>query len=202
MKIPSILLTAVCLAVVSATAGAQTRPVTPPAAPAPDAQGAVRIAVIYSDAFQDEKTGIARFTATMRALNAEFDKVQRDLNNIRDRLQQMQDELVKLQNGPNPDAKVIQTKMDQLEQLKKDYQRKGEDAQTSYAKRRQDLFQPLQNDIGKSLEAFAKSRGITVLIDGSAVPVIYAAENVDITRAFITDYNSKNPATAAVSTPR
>jgi|SRR5215472_3562092 len=202
MKIPSILLTAVCLAVVSATAGAQTRPVTPPAAPAPDAQGTVKIAVIYSDEFQNEKTGIARFTATMKTLNAEFDKIQKDLNSTQTRLQQMQDELVKLQNGPNPDAKVIQTKMDQLEQLKKDYQRKGEDAQSSYAKRRQDLFQPLQDDIGKALETFAKARGITVLIDGSAVPVIYAAENIDITRAFIADYNTKNPATAALGTPR
>jgi hypothetical protein len=33
------------------------------------------------------------------------------------------------------------------------------------------------------------------------VPVVYAADSIDITRAFITDFNSKNPATASVPTP-
>jgi Skp family chaperone for outer membrane proteins len=47
------------------------------------------------------------------------------------------------------------------------------------------------------LEAFAKARGISVLIDASRVPLIYAADNLDITRAFIADYNSKNPSTAS-----
>jgi len=48
---------------------------------------------------------------------------------------------------------------------------------------------------------FAKARGITVIVDGSQVPVVYAADNIDITRAFIADFNSKNPATAAVTQP-
>ena len=50
------------------------------------------------------------------------------------------------------DPESIQTKIDTLEQLKKDYQRKGEDAQAAYNKRKQDIFQPLQDDIGKALE--------------------------------------------------
>ena len=68
-------------------------------------------------------------------------------------------------------------------------------------KRRQEIFTPLQQDIGKALEAFAKARGITVIVDGSQVPVVYAADSIDITRAFINDFNSKNPATASVPQP-
>ena len=60
---------------------------------------------------------------------------------------------------------------------------------------------PLQQDIGKALEVFAKARGITVIVDGSQVPVVYAADSIDITRAFIADFNSKNPATASVPQP-
>ena len=60
---------------------------------------------------------------------------------------------------------------------------------------------PLQQEIGKALEAFAKARGITVIVDGSSVPFAYAADNIDITRAFINEFNSKNPATATVTTP-
>ena len=99
-----------------------------------------------------------------------------------------------------PDA--IRQKRDQLAQLNTEFKRKGEDAEAAYAKRRQEIFMPLQTDIGKALEAFAKARGITAIIDGSQVPVVYAAETIDITRAFITEFNSKNPATAAVTQPK
>jgi len=58
----------------------------------------------------------------------------------------------------------------------------------------------LQDDIGKALEVFAKSRGINVIIDAAQVPLLYAADSTDITRAFITDFNSKNPVTAATAT--
>ncbi|HLM24812.1 MAG TPA: OmpH family outer membrane protein, partial [Pyrinomonadaceae bacterium] len=97
------------------------------------------------------------------------------------------------------DPNAIRQKRDQLAQLSTDMKRKGEDAQAAYEKRRQEIFLPLQTDIGKALEAFAKARGITVIVDGSQVPLVYAADSLDITRAFITDFNSKNPATAAVT---
>jgi Skp family chaperone for outer membrane proteins len=58
----------------------------------------------------------------------------------------------------------------------------------------------LQDEIGKALEVFAKSRGINVIIDGAQVPLLYAADSTDITRAFISDFNSKNPVTAATAT--
>ena len=95
----------------------------------------------------------------------------------------------------------MQTKIDQLDQLKKDTQRKAEDAQAAYNRRRQELFTPLQEEIGKALEVFAKARGINVIIDGAQVPLLYAADSIDITRAFITDFNSKNPVTATTATP-
>jgi len=71
--------------------------------------------------------------------------------------------------------------------------------ENAYNKRRDELFQPLQIEIGNALEAFAKARGINVVIDGATVPLLYFAENTNITRAFIADFNSKNPATAAAT---
>ena len=62
-----------------------------------------------------------------------------------------------------------------------------------------EMFSPLQEDIGKALEAYAKSHNINVIIDGSQVPLVYAADALDITRAFINEFNSKNPATAAAA---
>jgi hypothetical protein len=41
-----------------------------------------------------------------------------------------------------------------------------------------------------------------VILDGAQVPLLYAAESTDITRAFIIEFNSKNPATAAATPPQ
>ena len=188
---------------------AQTRPATPagqpPATPAPQSTGSIpesKIALIYSNAFLDPKTGIARFNVLMTTLNREFQPRQTELNQLQQRIQTAQDEINKIQAAPQiVDQKSLQTKVDALELMKTDYKRKGEDAEALYQKRQGEIFAPLQNDIEKALEAYAKQRGITVIIDGSRVPLVYAAESLDITRAFITDFNAKNPATASVTPP-
>jgi Skp family chaperone for outer membrane proteins len=176
----------------AATGPAQTAPST---ANVPES----KIALIYSDAFLDAKTGIGRFTTVITNLNREFQPRQSELQTLQQRIQTLTDDIAK--TGPVADAKATATKQEQLDQLKKDFQRKGEDAQTAYNKRRTDLFSPLQDDIGKALEVYAKAHNINVIIDGSQVPLVYAADALDITRAFINDFNSKNPATAAVTPP-
>lgn len=187
--------------------GAATQQTPPPTTSAPAATTVQlpmsKMAVIYTDAFLDAKSGIAKFNTVLNKLNGEFQKVKDELTQMQQRGQALQDEITKLQQAPagTPiDQRTVATKVDQLEQLKKDIQRKGEDAQASYNRRRQELFAPLQTEIGNALEAFAKARGINVIIDGTQVPLMYAADSIDITRAFINDFNSKNPATA-VTTP-
>jgi Skp family chaperone for outer membrane proteins len=180
------------------TPGAQA-----PATPATVNLPTSKMAVIYTDMFLDQKTGIAKFNSVVTKLNNEFQAQKNDIQGMQTRGQTLQDEITKLQNAPagTPiDQRSLQTKIDQLEQLKKDIQRKGEDAQAAYNRRRQELFTPLQDEIGRALEAFAKARGINVIIDAAQVPLLYAADSIDITRAFITDFNSKNPVTAATTT--
>src|SRR6267378_7294828 len=176
-----------------------------PAAPATQTAATVpesKIALIYSDAFLDAKTGIARFNTLVTTLNREFQPRQTELQTMQQRITALTDEVNKMQAGSSVvDPKSIQVKMDTLEQLKKDFKRKGEDAQAAYNKRKQDIFQPLQDDIGKALELYAKQHNINVIIDGSQVPLVYAADSIDITRAFINEFNSKNPATASVTPP-
>jgi len=176
---------------------------TAPAAPVTVALPTSKMAVIYTDVFLDQKTGIAKFNSVLTKLNGEFQAVKNEINQMQTKGQQLEDEINKLQNAPTGtpiDQRGLQAKVDQLEQLKKDIQRKGEDAQNSYNRRRQELFTPLQDEIGKALEAFAKARGINVIIDAAQVPLLYAADSIDITRAFITEFNSKNPVTAATTT--
>jgi Skp family chaperone for outer membrane proteins len=158
-----------------------------------------KIALIYSDAFLDAKTGIGRFTTLINNLNREFQPRQTELTSLQGKIQALTDDITK--TAAVADPKTIALKQEQLDQAKKDFQRKGEDAQAAYNKKRTEMFSPLQEDIGKALEAYAKAHNINVIIDGSQVPLVYAADALDITRAFINEFNSKNPATAAVTPP-
>jgi outer membrane protein len=205
MKIASFFAAVGLLTTVAVSASAQTRPpaggapVAQPQAPATVAVPDSKMAVIYSDQFLDAKTGIAKFTSLSNMLTREFQPRQTELQNLQTRINTLTNEIIDTQAGADPNA--IRQKRDQLEQANIEFKRKGEDAEAAFTKRRQEIFLPLQQDIAKALEAFAKARGITVIVDGSNVPFAYAAENVDITRAFINDFNSKNPATAAITTP-
>ncbi len=202
MKIDRFIAAVVFMATIALSpAFAQTRPAAqqPAATSSSVAVPDTKIALIYSEAFLDPKTGIAKFNVLLNNLNREFQPRQTDINGLTTKAQQLNDDIEKTR--PVADPKTLQQKVDQLEQMKKELQRKGEDAQAAYNKRRGEIFQPLQDDIGKALEAYAKAHNINVIIDGSQVPVVYAADSLDITRAFINDFNSKFPATASVTTP-
>lgn len=204
-------LSAVLVVAFAVSANAQ-RPAGSPAAqptPTPTAPAATvalpmsKMAVIYTDLFLNEKTGIAKFNSVVTKLNGEFQKLKDEINAMQTRAQTLESEITKLREAPEGtpiDQRSLQAKIDQLEQLRKDIQRKGEDAQAAYNRRRQELFTPLQEEIGKALEVFAKARGINVIIDAAQVPLLFADEKIDITRAFIADFNSKNPVTAASTT--
>ena len=192
------------LTVAAFCVSAQQKPTTPAAPPtaAPQQTVAVpdsKMAMIYSDAFLDPKNGIARFNSLLGTLNREFQPRQAELQALQTKINTLTKEIEDTQSVADPNA--IRTKRDQLAAMTTEFKRKGEDAEAAYTKRRSEIFTPLQQDIGKALEAFAKARGITVIVDGSQVPVVYAADSIDITRAFIADFNSKNPATASVTQP-
>jgi Skp family chaperone for outer membrane proteins len=181
---------------------AQQRPAAAAAAPVGASSSGqmpeTKLAVIFTDAFLDQKDGIGKIKTIAANLEREFQPRQTELQGLQQRLKTATDEIAKLQGGGAPvDARSLQAKIDAAETMKKDLQRKAEDAQAAYNKRRDEVLAPLQEDIGRALEAYAKQRGISVLIDASRVPLIYAADALDITRAFITEYNSKNPSTAS-----
>jgi Skp family chaperone for outer membrane proteins len=204
MKIDRLIVAfAFVLALAVSPALAQPRPAAPaPTQAATQTTTSVpesKIALIYSDAFLDAKTGIARFNTLVSTLNREFQPRQTELQTMQQKVQALTDDITK--TAAVADPKTLQAKQEQLDQMKKDFQRKGEDAQVAYDRRRKEMFTPLQEDIGKALEVYAKGHNINVIIDGSQVPLVYAADALDITRAFINDFNSKNPATAAVTTP-
>ena len=205
MKIFRIFAAVALLTTVALSASAQTRPAAGgPAAAQPQAPATVavpdsKMAIIYSDQFLDSKNGIAKFNTVMNSLEREFQPRKAELQGLQTKINTLTKEITDTQAVADPNT--IRLKREQLDQANLEFKRKGEDAEAAFTKRRQDIFMPLQKDIGTALEAFAKARGITVIIDGSSVPFAYTADSIDITKAFIAEFNSKNPATAVVTGP-
>lgn len=175
------------------------------AAPTSAPGGGGRIAIINSAAFSDPKAGIGRFITAANTLSREFQPRSTEIQNLEKKMNDHVAGMAKTQGVEDP--KVTAAKQEQAEQMKIELDRKRQDAQLLLEKRRAELLGPVSEDVGKNLEAFARANGISVIIDASALPqgsLFQFNDSLDITRAFIADYNSKNPATAAAAaaTPR
>ena len=182
---------------------AQPKPTTP-AGPAPSTQTGnvpeTKIALVNTDEFADEKTGISRLVSAMKRVDGEFQPRRTELQTLQQQIEKATADLTKA--APLQDAKVTQQQSDKLEGMKTEFKRKGEDAQAAYQKRLQDVLGPVYDDIGKALDAYAKAHGITLILDVTKIQgIVSASESLDITRPFITEFNSKNPATASLTPP-
>jgi len=202
MKISRAIAAVAFLAAICACTYAQTKPAAPPAS-APAGAGTIpdsKIALVDTEQFLDEKAGITRLVAAAKRVEAEFKPRQTELQGLAQQIQKNTDDLNKA--APVQDPKVTAQQTDKIDQMKKDYQRRGEDAQAAYQKRLQEVLGPVYDDIGKALDAYAKAHGITLVLDVTKIQgIVSASESMDITKPFIAEFNSKNPATASLTAP-
>ena len=157
-----------------------------------------KVALVDTDAFLDEKVGILRLIAAAKKLEAEFQPRRTELTNLQAQVEKMTADLQKA--APVQDPKVTAQQQDAIDLKKRDITRKTEDAQRDYQSRMQVLLGPVYDEIGKALDAFAKAHGITMILDVTKVQGIVSADgSLDITKAFVAEFNSKNPATASLT---
>jgi Skp family chaperone for outer membrane proteins len=202
MKISRAIAAIVFFAAVSASSVlAQVKPAGPPATTAPAQSGSLpeaKIALVDTDEFLNEKNGITRLVAAAKKVEAEFQPRRTDLQGIQAAIDKMTADLQKA--APVQDPKVSAQQQDAIDQKKKELQRKGEDAQALNQKRLQEMLGPVYDEIGKALDVFAKARGITLILDVTKIQgIVSASESLDITKPFISEFNSKNPATASLN---
>ena len=190
MKVFRVVLVVAALALAAFTILAQTtRPAATPA----------NIGIIDSSAFSDEKNGIARVVAIGQQIETKFQPLRAELRGMRDRLTAMRADLQK--KRAIQDAATTAKQADEADQLELQIKRKSEDATASYQRESLAVLDPLQKDIGTALTAYAQAKGISLLIDANRVPLVYAANSLDITKDFIADYNRTHPAGPATAAP-
>jgi len=184
-------------------AAAATRPAAPASSPAPQGGtvASANIAIIDISAFGDEKAGIGRLMNAYATLRREFKPRQDELQTLRTRYETLGKEVEQIKSVS--DDKTLNAKVEQMQNLEKEIKRKGEDAQAAVQKREDELTSPVWDDINNALRAFASQRGISIILEKSKLAgnglIFVVNDSVDITRAFIADYNQRNPASAAAA---
>jgi Skp family chaperone for outer membrane proteins len=186
---------ALFIATFAISVGAQT---TSPPVAAPQAIP-VKIAVIDTDSFSDSKTGVRKL------LNA-IGQVEARLKPIRDEIVGMQNRyntlVTELQNAQKTNTNVSQDKVDQARQLESDIKRKQEDGQKALERLNRQIVDPVNIEIGKAVEAYSRQKGYDLVLDATkfAGTMIVLNKGLDITSAFVADYNAKNPAATTPAT--
>lgn len=203
MKISRAMAAIAFLAAVSASSSvfAQPKPAVTPAPTAPAQTGNLpdaKIALVDTDEFLNEKSGIVRLVAAAKKVEAEFQPRRTELQTLQQTIDRLTTDLQKA--APVQDPKVSAQQQDAIDQKKKELQRKGEDAQRDYQQRLQAMLGPVYDEIGKALDVYAKAHGITLILDVTKIQgIVSASEQLDITKPFISEFNSKNPATASLN---
>lgn len=163
-------------------------------------QSGVKIGLIDTGAFYDEKTGITKLVAANKMLDGEFAVRVKELQDGNARLQAISAELDRLQKLPMDAANVaaINNKRDEGGKLQRDLEYKKTDLEAAVAKRREVLVGPVSQDIGKGIDDFAKKNGFGAVFDVNKLAengvLLFLADNADVTKEFITFYNARTPA--------
>ena len=176
---------------------APARPSTPQTqAPAVDVPPS-RIALIDTAAFDDEKRGIYRYIDAVKSIQPLFVTQNQELQNLQTRITALAEEIRKMTPVTAANQGQIQLKTAEGTRLRQDFNTKRQRLTEDFEKKYQEVTAPLSELIGKAMDQFARERGITMTLDLSKLlpAMLTALPTVDVTDAFIADFNRKNPRT-------
>jgi Skp family chaperone for outer membrane proteins len=191
MKSTLFVIAALFATLFAVSAGAQTT--TPPVATTPATP--TKMAIIDSDEFADTKTGVKKLLNALTQVDNGLTTLRQELVNKNNRLQA----LAQKANA----GTITQAEADEADNLKRDIQRGQEDGQRKQDQLTRQFVNPVLSDLSTALQTYAKQRGFDLVVDISKVPATFLVvnESVDITSAFIADFNAKNPVAATAAAP-
>lgn len=161
--------------------GAQTAPTTSEKIGVVDIQQAIMSTAEGKQAIQN--------------LQKKYQPRETEINQRQQDVQQLQQQLQKQMTTLSADE---QRRMQhELQEKQTVLQRLEQDAQSSFQYDRDTLMRTLGQKMVKVINQYASSHGFALVIDGSQVPVYYAAKGVDITPEIVKLYDSSHPVQSA-----
>jgi len=157
----------------------------------------VKIAIVDVLAFREE---VLELKAKYDKLQTEFAAKYRDLESMQNSIANKQKVLQENKTLTAPQAQKLN---DEIEQLKKDYNRTLEDSQAMARKREQAETEAIYEKLSKYLDQYCAKHGITTVFDARRLQetgiVVYAAPAANITKDFVSEYNKANPVQTAAA---
>ena len=197
MKLFKLQFVSITLLLIAVSAFAQQPAATPPKpAPGPALLPKGKVAVINTAIFQEQ---VAEFKAKVDQLNRQFEPRVKEVQSLADKINALET-TIKSQSSVLTPARVAEM-TENLEVMKREYQRKGEDLQAEAARTRDKAFEPITVKLTKFAEDYTGKRGIILLVDiSNAVQsgtVLWYDPRTDVTQDFVNAYNKANPMTTA-----
>lgn len=160
----------------------------------------IKLALIETDAFYDEKIGITKLVAATKQLNSEFATQIKALEDGGAKLQAIAKELETMPRQTQAQQVALSAKQDEGERLQRELNYKKTELETAINKRRAVLIAPISQEIGKGIDEFAKKNGYGAILDigklADSGALLFLAESANVTKEFIAFYNAR-PATPA-----
>jgi Skp family chaperone for outer membrane proteins len=157
----------------------------------------VKIAIVDVLAFREE---VLELKAKYDKLQNEFAPKYRDLESMQGKIAAQQKVL---EENKNLTPQQAQRLSDEVEQLKKDYNRALEDSRALAQKREQTETEAIYEKLSKFLDQYCSKNGITTVFDARRLQetgvVVYAAPMANVTKDFVTEYNKANPVQTAAA---
>ena len=173
------------------------------------AQTGAKIGWLDTGAFADEKAGgITKYINALKALEVEMKPRVVELQGIQTRMKTISDDLAKMQSNPAipVDQKVFAAKQEEGQKLQREGEFKKKEYDATVDSRSAQLLGPIQSDISKAIQDYAKDRGYTVILDidklGQAGVILALDGSADVTKDFITFYNARPGSTATTAVPK
>ncbi len=170
---------------------------------------AVRIVVINTAAFGDEKAGITKYINAVKALNTELKPDFTTLQDMNTRMQTLQKDFTGLQEqAKKPNSPIseqtLKTKYDELQNMDVEFKRKQEDFKAKSERRTDQVLGTVTQEIMKAIQDFTKQKGYGLVLDAARLDAAqlilgYDEAKVDVTKEFIQFYNTRSPTTATTT---
>jgi len=124
-----------------------------------------------------------------------------ELQNLQKQMDEIQSKLQAGQNTLSDDARAQLAR--QGDQLNRTFQRKRQEFQDDTNDAQQDVVNTIGRKMIDVLDNYAKENGYSVILDTSSqqTPVVYAANQVDITQDIIRLYDQSYPVKTGAATP-
>jgi outer membrane protein len=169
--------------------------------PAQTASQKGKVAIVNTEVLQGQ---IGEYRSKVDAINKQFEPRTKELQGLADKINALET-TINTQRPTLTPARVAEMS-DQLDQMKREYQRKQEDLQADGERALAQTLNPVKEKLRKYLQDYAAKRGITVVIDIANAfeqnVVLWYDSRIDITQDFIVEYNKANPVGAATTPPK